>query len=78
MARATFDYSDAELDAGLGDTANGHFYGIGAVYAVNDRFTIGIEALRHDFGDSPDVLDDAPFEFDTEVTTVSLRGSYRF
>ncbi len=78
LARASFDFSDPEADAALSDTGNGHFFGIGAVYAVNDRFTIGIEALRHDFGDSPEVRVAEPFEFDTEVTTISLRGSYRF
>jgi opacity protein-like surface antigen len=71
-ARAMLSSDDDATDALLDDSYDGHFYGIGAEYAMNDRFSVGAEVLRHDFGDTP--LED----FDTDVTTVSLRASYRF
>jgi opacity protein-like surface antigen len=82
VARATFDYDeDAAADtAGLADNGNGSFFGLGISYMATDRFMVGIEALRHDFDDTPDIDEEAeaPFEFNSSVNTVTLRGSFRF
>jgi opacity protein-like surface antigen len=77
VARASFSYDDPELAASLNDTATGHFIGLGAAFAVNDRFTVGIEALRHSF-DGPGVNGDVEGELETNINTISLRGSWRF
>jgi opacity protein-like surface antigen len=78
LARASFSYDAEGADGVIDDTATGRFIGVGAAYAVNDRFTIGLEALRHDFN-GPGVSGETDgLELETEVTTVSLRASYRF
>jgi outer membrane immunogenic protein len=71
-ARAMLSSDIDAIDAGLDDSYDGHFYGIGAAYQVNDRFSVGAEVLRHNFEDTP-VAD-----FDTDVTTASIRASWRF
>ncbi|EYD76750.1 putative outer membrane protein [Rubellimicrobium mesophilum DSM 19309] len=71
-ARAMVSSDDDAIDAALDDSYDGHFYGIGIDYAVSDRISVGAEVLRHNF-------DDAPFDgIDTDVTTATLRASYRF
>jgi opacity protein-like surface antigen len=77
VARASFSYDMPDAEAVLDDTATGRFIGLGAAYAVSDRFTIGIEALRHDF-DGPDANGATEGDLETQLTTVSLRGSFRF
>lgn len=65
---------------GVGDediSADGSFYGIGAAYAVSDRFTVGGEYLTHDF----DTIDIDGTEVDgltAEADTFTLRASYNF
>lgn len=54
------------------DTVDGSFLGLGAAYAISDRFTVGVEALRHDFEDMPEE------GFDTGLDTLTLRGSFSF
>jgi hypothetical protein len=72
FAQARLNSEDDATDAALDDKYDGHFYGIGAAYQVNDRFMVGAEVLRHNFEDTPIA------NFDTDVTTVTLRGSIRF
>lgn len=71
-ARAMLSSDDAATDALLDDSYDGFFFGAGADFAVTDRFAVGAEVLRHDFGDTP--LDG----IDVDVTTISLRASFRF
>ena len=71
-ASAQLSSDDDATDALLDDRYDGHFYGLGVAYQINDRFMTSAEVLRHNF-------EDAPFaDFDTDVTTISLRGSIRF
>ena len=72
VAQVRLNADNEAVDAGVDDSYNGRFVGIGANYMVSDRFMVGIEALRHDFDDTP-VAD-----ISTEVNTISLRGSIRF
>jgi len=71
-ASAQLSSDDDATDALLDDRYDGHFYGLGVAYQINDRFMTSAEVLRHSFEDTP-VAD-----FDTDVTTISLRGSIRF
>lgn len=71
-ARAMLSSDDDATDALLDDSYDGYFYGVGVAYQINDRFTTSAEVLRHNFEDTP--LDG----LDTDVTTISLRGSIRF
>jgi opacity protein-like surface antigen len=76
VARASLSYDVAGAEAAFDDTVSGRVFGLGVVYAVNDRLSLGVEALRHDFdgpGDSG-----AEFDFETQVDTVSVRASWRF
>lgn len=78
VARASLSYDAPEAEGAFDDTTTGRFVGLGVVYAVNDRFTVGIEALRHDF-DGPGVSGDTNgLGLETSVDTISLRGSWRF
>lgn len=72
FAQARLNSDDEATDDLLEDKYDGSFYGIGAAYAVNERFVVGAEVLRHSFEDTP-VAD-----FDTDVTTATLRASIRF
>ena len=79
LARAEMSFEDAEVEAELDDTYNGRFIGIGAKYAVSENFMVGIEALRHNFDDTPAFLEDeGGSDFDSVIDTVSVRASYRF
>jgi opacity protein-like surface antigen len=72
VAQVRLNADNAAIDDLLDDSYNGQFIGVGAAYQLNDRFMVGAEVLRHQF-------DDTPFEdLETDVTTVSLRGSIRF
>lgn len=71
VARASLSAENADLEETLEDGYDGNFYGIGANYAVSERFMVGVEALRHNF-------DDTPAGFDSDVNTITLRGSFRF
>ena len=48
------------------------FYGLGASYAINDKFRVGAEYLVHDTDD----FDDSGLDLDFD--TLSLRASYSF
>ncbi|WP_299725391.1 outer membrane beta-barrel protein [uncultured Tateyamaria sp.] len=61
----------AEVDTSLG-SESGEFYGIGAVYQISDRYTVGAELLEHNFDDISGTGVDA------DATTLTLRGSIRF
>lgn len=54
------------------DSVDGSFLGLGAAYAISDRFSVGVEALRHDFEDMPED------GLDTDLDTLTLRGSFSF
>lgn len=71
-ARAMLSSEDDATDASLDDSYDGYFLGIGADFAVTERFSMGAEVLRHTFEDTP--FDD----IDVDVTTISIRGSFRF
>lgn len=68
VARASQSAEFLEVE----DTVSGRFVGLGAAYAISDRFTVGVEALRHDFSDMPTE------GYDTQLDTLTLRGSFRF
>ncbi|WP_210528412.1 outer membrane protein [Rubellimicrobium arenae] len=72
---ATAGYANAmfsdELASTGEDNADGYYFGGGVEYAVNDRFSVGGEVLRHEF----DLDDD---DIDSGLTTVGVRASYRF
>ena len=61
----------ADVDTSLG-SESGAFFGIGAAYQINERYTIGAELLEHDFNDISGTGVDA------DATTLTLRGSIRF
>ncbi|SMX45126.1 outer membrane protein [Maliponia aquimaris] len=61
----------ARIDTSLGD-ATGPVGGVGMEYKVNDRFTIGGEALAHSFDDIGGTGVDA------DAQTYSLRATFRF
>jgi opacity protein-like surface antigen len=77
VAQARLNADDETFDAALEDSYNGRFIGIGANYMLNDRLMVGVEALRHDFEDTP-ALEGMDTDFSTSVNTISLRGSIRF
>ena len=61
----------ADVDTSLG-SESGAFYGIGAVYQISDRYTVGAELLEHNFDDISGTGVDA------DATTFTVRGSIRF
>ena len=61
----------AEVDTSIG-SESGEFYGIGAAYMINDRYTVGAELLEHNFDDI------AGSGVDADATTLTVRGSIRF
>jgi outer membrane immunogenic protein len=78
LSRASFSYEDnvgnREFDD---DTADGTYFGGGVEYAVNDRFSVGAEVLRHSF----DLAEEQGLDsdaFDTDLTTVGVRASWHF
>lgn len=79
VARVTFDHENP-LITDFEDEGTGHFVGLGAAYAISDRFTVGVEALRHEFEDVPAPVDEPPpgVGFDTSFDTLTLRGSFSF
>ncbi|WP_373029619.1 outer membrane protein [Sulfitobacter sp.] len=70
LVYATGGYALADTSGGDED---GAFYGIGMSYKVSERYTVGAELLEHRFKDIGGVVGD-----DLDVTTFTLRGSYRF
>ena len=79
-ARAGYDFGRtlaygtagvARIDSSLGD-ATGPVGGIGMEYKVNDRFSIGGEALAHSFEDV------GGSGTDLDAQTYSLRATFRF
>ena len=62
----------ALANTSVGDE-EGLLYGIGAVYHVNERYSIGAELLEHRFDSVGGVAGN-----DLDVTTLTLRGSLRF
>jgi opacity protein-like surface antigen len=67
--RSTDDPATENL---LDDSYDGSFAGLGASYAFSDRLVLGAEVLQHRFEDT------LAETFDTDVTSVTLRGAVRF
>lgn len=72
VARMTLSSDDAATDNILEESYDGAFAGLGASYALSDRFLVGAEVLQHRFEDAP-VAD-----FDSDLTSITVRGSFRF
>lgn len=68
---AYFTAGVAEVDTSLGSESGG-FYGIGATYKIDERYTVGAELLEHDFNNV------AGSGVDADATTLTVRGSVRF
>lgn len=66
---ATVGLARFEVDS---DDTNGTFFGGGVAFKATDNILLGGEVLRHQFDDSFDT------GIDVEVTTLSLRASYKF
>jgi len=65
----------ARADANIGGldlSDNGYLYGIGAEYALNDRWTVGGEVLNHEF----DNFDGSGV--DVRATTAAVNVGFRF
>ncbi|KPQ20777.1 MAG: Opacity protein [Rhodobacteraceae bacterium HLUCCA24] len=62
----------AQAEAEGFDSDTGWFLGAGYEQMVTDRFSVGVEALYHEFDD----FDDSGI--DVQATTVQLRGTFRF
>lgn len=72
FARLVLNSDDPSTQNLLEDSYNGGFAGLGASYALTDRFVVGAEVLRHRFEDA--ITED----FDIDATTITLRSSIRF
>ncbi|SDO98853.1 Opacity protein [Lutimaribacter pacificus] len=70
LAYASAGVARAETDTMGSD--NGYFVGLGYEHMITDSFTVGGEALYHEFDD----FDGSGT--DIEATTVQLRGTFRF
>lgn len=68
---AGYAYATADV-VGTDLEGDGYFLGVGATYAMNDRFTLGGEVLFHTFDD----FDDSGVDID--ATTLTARASFRF
>lgn len=68
----TGGYTQAALSGGVDDQIEGIVYGVGVEMRINDRFSTGIEILRHDFDDI------GATEASGSATTIALRGTIRF
>lgn len=71
-ARLVLNSDEASASNLLDDAYTGGFAGIGASYALSDRFVVGAEVLRHSFEDAP--IED----FNMDLTSATLRTSFRF
>ena len=67
---ATAGYANANSDDSGND--DGYFFGAGYDYLVSDSFSIGTELLYHDFNN----FDSS--SKDVEITTLQVRGTFRF
>lgn len=70
LVYATGGYARADTSGGDED---GAFYGIGMTYKVSEQYSVGAELLEHQFNDIGNTAGN-----DLDVTTFTLRGSYRF
>ena len=68
---AYFTAGVADVDTSLG-SESGEFYGIGAVYQINELYSVGAELLEHSFDDI------SGSGVDADATTFTVRGSIRF
>jgi|APEBP8051073178_1049388.scaffolds.fasta_scaffold00020_85 opacity protein-like surface antigen len=68
---AGWAWADATV-AGQGLSDNGWFAGVGADYAINDRWLVGGEVLWHQFDDFDNT------GIDIDATTFKVRAAYRF
>lgn len=78
--KAGYDFGDVMGYAVLGGSRaytsfgndTGMVYGVGAVYAINDQWTLSGEVLRHDF----DSFNGTGVDADADV--IQIRASFRF
>lgn len=68
----TGGYAQAALSGAVEDDIEGFVYGVGTEIRLNDRFSTGIEFLRHEFDDV------GATDADATVNTIALRGTIRF
>ena len=71
----TIGFADIELQTAGASGSSGYYYGLGVDFAVNERFVIGVEALRHEFSDFDGI---APAGSEADLTTVDVNFSIRF
>ncbi|OYX45535.1 MAG: hypothetical protein B7Z02_00830 [Rhodobacterales bacterium 32-67-9] len=73
MVYGTAGAARAEADlAGVGHSDNGWFAGLGAEYALNDRWTLGGEVLHNQFDDFDNT------GIDLDATTAAINVGFRF
>ncbi len=73
LVYATAGGARAKADiAGVGRSDNGWFAGVGAEYAINDRWTVGGEVLTNQFDDFDNTGSDL------ETTTATVNVGFRF
>ena len=72
LSRATFSW-----DGGDGST-DGFFFGGGVEFAVSDRLSVGAEVLRHEWADYAEDIGTEDPNWEAGLTTLGLRGSFRF
>ncbi len=73
LVYATAGGAHAKADiAGVGRSDNGWFAGIGAEYAINDRWSVGGEVLTNQFDDFDNTGSDL------EATTATVNVGFRF
>jgi opacity protein-like surface antigen len=81
IARASLSYDEDAVSSPYEESYDGQFVGLGASYMASERLMMSIEALRHTFDETPDYTDpdfNPDFVTDTTISTVTLRGSFRF
>lgn len=68
----TGGYARASLSGAFDEDVDGYFYGLGVEYRVTERFSTGVEIMRHTFDD----IDGT--DISANVDTIGIRGTFRF
>lgn len=71
----TAGFADIDLQTAGATGSSGYYYGFGVDYAVNERFVIGLEALKHEFSDFDGI---APAGSEADLTTIDVNLAIRF
>lgn len=69
---ATAGVARASLSGAIDEDVDGNFYGAGVEVQLNERFSTGVEYLRHQFDDV------GAAGVSADVSTIGLRGTIRF